>query len=208
MEKRGKNSPKNIQLKSCAGKNRLKFIFSYRLIVQQRQKGKELEWADEYGGFFGGPSRIERPGDSQSGVPSSLCGIGTQGKFVGCRRFIRTKEIYSSDKMSATKLLSLEGVFPDYRYLSDLRSTNPTMPPALRAISGTVKKTPLLFSPHLHRPYAAKKRRCVIIANLLRCYRIWAWSCTSVHSLRPHPLAPCILAILTHLPMGLMQYII
>lgn len=67
VEKRGKNSPKNIQLKSCAGKNRLKFIFSYRLIVQQRQKGKELEWADEYGGFFGGPSRIERPGDSQSG---------------------------------------------------------------------------------------------------------------------------------------------
>ena len=43
------------------------------------------------------------------------------------------------------------------------------------------------------------ERRCVIIANLLRCYRIWAWSCTSVHSLRPHPLAPCILAILTHL---------
>ena len=31
-------------------------------------------------------------------------------------------------------------------------------------------------------------RRCVIIANLLRCYRIQAWSCTSVHSLRPHPL--------------------
>ena len=30
-------------------------------------------------------------------------------------------------------------------------------------------------------------RRCVIIANLLRCYRIRAWSCTSVHSLRPHP---------------------
>ena len=29
--------------------------------------------------------------------------------------------------------------------------------------------------------------RCVIIANLLRCYRIRAWSCTSVHSLRPHP---------------------
>ena len=26
------------------------------------------------------------------------------------------------------------------------------------------------------------ERRCVIIANLLRCYRIWAWSCTSVHS--------------------------
>ena len=157
VEKRGKNSPKNIQLKSCAGKNRLKFIFSYRLIVQQRQKGKELEWADEHGGFFGGPSRIERPGDSQSGVPSSLCGIGTLGRFVGCSRSIRTKEIYSSDKMSATKLLSLEGVFPDYKYLSDLRSTNPTMPPALRAISGTVKITPLLLSPHFHRPYAAKK---------------------------------------------------
>ena len=30
-------------------------------------------------------------------------------------------------------------------------------------------------------------RRCVIIAKLLRCYRIRAWSCTSVHSLRPHP---------------------
>ena len=29
--------------------------------------------------------------------------------------------------------------------------------------------------------------RCVIIANLLRCYRLRAWSCTSVHSLRPHP---------------------
>ena len=29
--------------------------------------------------------------------------------------------------------------------------------------------------------------RCVIIANLLRCYRIRAWSCTSVHSLCPHP---------------------
>ena len=52
VKKRGKNSPKNTQLKSCAGKNRLKFIFSYRLIVQQRQKGKELEWADEYGGFW------------------------------------------------------------------------------------------------------------------------------------------------------------
>ena len=106
--------------------------------------------------FFGGPSRRVGPEDSQSGVPSSLCGIGTLGRFVGCSRSIRTKEIYSSDKMSATKLLPLEGVFPDYRYLSDLRSTNPTMPPALRAISGTVKKTPLLFSPHLHRPYAAK----------------------------------------------------
>lgn len=157
--KRGKNSPKNIQLKSCAGKNRLKFIFSYRLIVQQRQKGKEREWADEYGGFLGGPSRIERPGASQSGLPSPLCGIGTLGRFVGCRCSIKTKEIYSSDKMSATKLLSLEGVFPDYKYLSDLHSTNPTMPPALSAVSGTVKKTPLLFSPHLHRPYAAKKRR-------------------------------------------------
>ena len=30
-------------------------------------------------------------------------------------------------------------------------------------------------------------RRRVIIANLLRCYRIRAWSCTSVHSLRPRP---------------------
>ena len=29
------------------------------------------------------------------------------------------------------------------------------------------------------------KRRCVIMANLLRCYR--AWSCTLVHSLRPQP---------------------
>ena len=29
--------------------------------------------------------------------------------------------------------------------------------------------------------------RCVIMANLLRCYRLRAWSCTSVHSLRPHP---------------------
>ena len=32
-----------------------------------------------------------------------------------------------------------------------------------------------------------RTRRCVIIANLLRCYRIRAWSCTSVYSLRPHP---------------------
>ena len=30
-------------------------------------------------------------------------------------------------------------------------------------------------------------RRCVIIANLLRCYRIRIWSYTSVHSLHPHP---------------------
>lgn len=157
VEKRGKNSPKNIQLKSCAGKNRLKFIFSYRLIVQQRQKGKELEWADEYGGFFGGPSRRERPGASQSGVPSSLCGIGTLGKFVGCSRSIKTKEIYSSDKMSATKLLSLEGVFPDYKYLSDLRSTNPIMPPALRAISGTVPKNAAVTLPSLSPALRGKK---------------------------------------------------
>ena len=158
--------------------------------------------------FLGGPSRIERPGDSQSGVPSSLCGIGTLGRFVGCSRSIRTKEIYSSDKMSATNLLSLEGVFPDYRYLSDLRSTNPIKPPALRAISGTVKKTPLLFSHHFHRPYAAKKRRCVIIANLLRCYRIWAWSCTSSTLPAPRPYAAKKTPVLTGRPMGLMQYII
>lgn len=62
VEKRGKNSPKNIQLKSCAGKNRLKFIFSYRLIVQQRRKGKEREWADEYGGFFWRPISESRAG--------------------------------------------------------------------------------------------------------------------------------------------------
>ena len=138
-------------------KNRLKFIFSYRLIVQQRQKGKELEWADEYGGFFGGPSRRERPGDSHSGGPSSLCGIGTLGRFVGCSRSIRTKEIYSSDKMSATNLLSLEGVFPDYRYLSDLRSTNPIMPPALRAISGTVPKNAAVILPSLSPALRGKK---------------------------------------------------
>ena len=29
--------------------------------------------------------------------------------------------------------------------------------------------------------------RRAIMANLLRCYRIWAWLCTSIHSLRPHP---------------------
>ena len=29
--------------------------------------------------------------------------------------------------------------------------------------------------------------RRAIMTNLLRCYRIWAWLCTSVHSLRPHP---------------------
>ena len=142
------------------------------------------------------------------GGPSSLCGIGTLGGFVGCSRSIRTKEIYSSDKMSATNLLSLEGVFPDYRYLSDLRSTNPIKPPALRAISGTVKKTPLLFSHHFHRPYAAKKRRCVIIANLLRCYRIWAWSCTSSTLPAPRPYAAKKTPVLTGRPMGLMQYII
>ena len=39
---------------------------------------------------------------------------------------------------------------------------------------------------HLAHSDAPLSRR-VIIANLLRYHRIRAWSCTSVHSLRPHP---------------------
>ena len=39
---------------------------------------------------------------------------------------------------------------------------------------------------HLAHSDAPLSRR-VIIANLLRCHRVRAWSCTSVHSLRPHP---------------------
>ena len=34
---------------------------------------------------------------------------------------------------------------------------------------------------------AASEERCVIMANLLRCYRHSGLSCTLVHSLRPQP---------------------
>ena len=44
--------------------------------------------------------------------------------------------------------------------------------------------------------------RCVIIANLLRCYRIRVWSCTSSTLPAPSSSAPCILAILTYLQGG------
>ena len=46
-----------------------------------------------------------------------------------------------------------------------------------------------IFAPEFLQGWAAARQngRCVIMANLLRYHRIRAWSCTSVHSLRPHP---------------------